>query len=143
MRSILKNGSHITDEVIVENMYELNQLYLTKTAITLAYTIPLNTNLASNYHATLIRCSDPTLGNNSSVFNALKFIFKINQDTPLNQELELQFLVKHSHSNTHMSDRNHVFFKVPSTALDSDSDSDSYVQLQSISENFPSVSDKL
>ncbi|KAL4434719.1 hypothetical protein ABPG74_017139 [Tetrahymena malaccensis] len=116
LRVIQQQGSHITDEVSQENLFGLQQLFLTQTSINLSYGIPINTQLTPNFLICLIRNTNTVQG--SSIFNAIKFIFQINQSTPIGQELELHF-------------------QVPSGTV---TDTGSYVLVQSISENLPNLS---
>ncbi|EAS07548.2 transmembrane protein, putative (macronuclear) [Tetrahymena thermophila SB210] len=116
LRVIQQQGSHITDEVSQENLFGLQQLFLTQTSVNLSYGIPINTQLSPNFLICLIRNTNTVQG--SSIFNAIKFIFQINQSTPIGQELELHF-------------------QVPSGTVP---DTGSYVLVQSISENLPNLS---
>lgn len=85
LRSVMKEGGHITDEVKAEKLFDLEQLYLASTSVTVGFGIPIDTTIAPNFSVCLFRNSDPSLGGGfSSVFNAVRFSFTINQDTPVN-----------------------------------------------------------
>lgn len=83
LRAVLTEASHVTDEVTLSNLFDLEQIYLTKTETTVGFGIPLDSLISPNFPICLMRLSDPSLGY-SSVFNSIRFIFQVSEDTPVN-----------------------------------------------------------